>query len=72
MKPTEKSPELENVIHSTFGFSRTDNIKANRCVPKPIGCGKIIDPDTEFTDATSIREYKISGLCNDCQRKIFG
>lgn len=35
-------------------------------------CGKAIHPNQEFRDEISKREYKISGLCQDCQDKFFG
>src|SRR5882757_10107025 len=44
----------------------------NRCVIPPIGCGKVIEPRVEFYDDASFREYKISGLCQGCQDKVFG
>lgn len=34
------------------------------CVPSPMGCGK---PIGEFRDELSLREYKISGWCQNCQ-----
>jgi hypothetical protein len=33
-------------------------------------CSKPIDK-TSFVDAISIREYNISGICQDCQDKVF-
>jgi len=34
-------------------------------------CGEYINPATEFADDISLVEYKISGLCQSCQRKVF-
>lgn len=34
------------------------------------GCGKVVD-DSEFTDEISLREYKIAGLCQKCQDRIY-
>lgn len=34
-------------------------------------CGSAIDPDVDFTNAESLDEFKISGLCQDCQDKVF-
>lgn len=31
-----------------------------------------IGPDWNFRDECSRREYKISGLCQECQDKVFG
>ncbi len=64
--PTVKSPEITRLLE---GFSgRTTAIKADRCVDKPIGCGK---PATVFRDDLSKREYCISGLCQQCQDSVF-
>ena len=71
MIPSKKSPELENVIKTTFQINRTRSIRENTCIPSPIGCGKTIDPKTEFKDEISKREYTISGLCSECQEKLF-
>lgn len=35
-------------------------------------CGKRVYPDEEFRDSLSEREYRISGLCQDCQDMVFG
>lgn len=34
-------------------------------------CNKIIDPEKEFRDDLSRKEFKISGLCQDCQDNVF-
>ena len=34
-------------------------------------CGKVIDPEKEFRDELSKREFKISGLCQKCQDEVF-
>lgn len=69
MEASHKSEAIENELKGTFGFDRRDSISNNCCVPTPIGCGF---PITGFKDAASYREYKISGLCQNCQDKIFG
>ncbi len=35
-------------------------------------CSKKVDPDKDFRDALSRREFGISGLCQECQDKMFG
>ena len=35
-------------------------------------CGKEIKGRKDFKDELSWREYKISGLCQECQDKTFG
>jgi len=34
-------------------------------------CKKKINPDIEFRDELSRKEFKISGLCQNCQDKTF-
>ena len=46
-------------------LSRTDAIKNNICV----FCG---EPASVFKDELSKREFSISGLCQNCQNKVFG
>jgi hypothetical protein len=66
-EPTKKSPNVELDLDRMAG--RTDAIRNDRCVRKPIGCG---EPATEFRDALSEREFRISGLCQKCQDRLFG
>lgn len=66
-EPSKKSPEIEALLEKMAG--RTTAIKANVCIPKPIGCG---GPAVEFRDDLSRREYGISGLCQSCQDNTFG
>lgn len=61
-KPTDKSPALEEFLEAIFG--RSSAIKNDYCV----SCGKVAN---EFTDALSEKEFTISGLCQECQDKIF-
>ena len=64
-----KSEEMKKVLDSvsdTFqGPNRSTALKTNKCVM----CGK---DATKFRDAISMREYFISGICQDCQDKFFG
>ena len=67
MEPTKKSPAIDNVIQTTFKFDRVASIRGNTCV----FCQKTIDPETEFKDALSRKEFTISGICYGCQQKVF-
>lgn len=69
MKPTTKSPEIESVIKDVLGIDRVKVISENRCIPAPIGCGREVKPET--WDSLTQKEFTISGLCADCQDKIF-
>lgn len=69
MKPSKKTDGMEAALTGIFGFDRRALIKANKCVPRPIGCG---GDATQFRDEESMREYAISGLCQRCQDSVFG
>jgi len=66
MEPTKKHPAVERFLEDFAG--RTTAILNNKCVDPPIGCGQ---PITPFRNMLSEREYRISGLCQECQDKIF-
>jgi len=65
MKPSQKNKEMENILEKMMG--RTTCITNNTCTI----CGREIDPDTEFKDVLSRKEYTISGMCQTCQDKVF-
>lgn len=69
MIPTPKDEQLDIALTEIFGVDRRGAIEANVCVAKPIGCG---EPITGFRDTISEREYRISGMCQNCQDDIFG
>lgn len=62
--PSPKSKEINQFINSAFGINRVNTIRGNKCVV----CGK---DATEFKDALSAKEYRISGMCQKCQDKTF-
>ena len=64
LKLSPKSPEIENFLETMFG--RTTAIEKKVCV----FCGKEVTKQS-FRDAISVKEYTISGLCQECQDKIF-
>jgi hypothetical protein len=67
MKPSEKSPELDEFIDQITPnlLGRRGSIESNICATclKPIG---------KFKDKLSEKEYTISGMCQVCQDSIFG
>jgi len=67
--PSEKNPAIESFLSEIAGASREETIKADRCLPPPIGCG---GEAKEFNDDLSRKEYTISGLCQKCQNEVFG
>jgi len=56
-------PEMLDAIEHMFPGTRAA-IKAKKC---PL-CNK---PILKFTDALSVKEYEISGLCQQCQDEVF-
>ncbi len=77
VKPSNKSPEVEQTLTKLFGFDRAATIAGNTCVPASLGCGKKVIPEVGndkgmFKDALSLKEYSISGFCQQCQDGIFG
>ena len=64
--PSKKHPVIERMLERYSG--RTTAITNDRCLDSPVGCGK---PATEFKDSLSWKEYRISGLCQSCQDKVF-
>lgn len=52
---------------------RQESIENAQCVQPPYGCAKEIwSMDDEFRDALSVKEFFISGLCQECQDDVFG
>lgn len=70
MKSLKKSKQMNEVLdtisENLFGRKREDSIKKNICVM----CGNIVD-ENNFKDELSLKEFKISGVCQSCQDKIF-
>lgn len=58
----------ENIMRSAGFNEEMDQVKRGKC---PF-CGKDIDPNKEFRDELSKKEYAISGLCQACQDEVFG
>ena len=56
-------------IMKKMGFEEeVKKVEEKRC---PF-CDKLIDIETEFRNDLSIKEYVISGLCQNCQDEMFG
>lgn len=66
---TKKSEGIERLLTDLTGADRRETIHNNVCLPPPIGCGGSAD---HFRDQSSFKEYRISGLCQACQDKVFG
>lgn len=48
--------------------ARNRAVEASVCLDPPIGCGLIA---TAFRDGLSAAEYRITGLCQTCQDKMY-
>ena len=64
MKATDKNPAIDACITRTFGVDRKGSVNTMTCG----WCGK---PADGFRDELSMKEYTISGLCQECQDKTF-
>lgn len=67
MKPAPKHISLEKWLEEIAG--RSTAIESDHCVAPPLGCGKAV---AAFRDGKSLREYVVSGLCQECQDNLFG
>ena len=57
----------EKIGQLTFGRSPRGQVAQGKCVK----CERFI-LETPFTDALSVKEFSISGLCQVCQDEFFG
>ena len=64
VKPMERHPELEAFLEALNGISPKQAVQTGICAV----CK---EEANEFTDALSVAEYAISGLCQRCQDEIF-
>jgi hypothetical protein len=59
---------MNEKIMEILGFGKVVTVvKQNRC---PF-CGKFVEEE-EFRDKLSLKDFKISGLCQKCQDKVYG
>tara|TARA_R110000823_G_scaffold282984_1_gene401188 strand:- start:93 stop:356 length:264 start_codon:yes stop_codon:yes gene_type:complete len=64
VEPVERHPELEAFLEALNGISPKQAVQTGICAV----CK---EEANEFTDALSVTEYAISGLCQRCQDEIF-
>lgn len=64
MQPNKKSEKMESALESMFGVDRRKVIRANKCAL----CHKNAN---FFKDTISQAEYRISGMCQECQDGVF-
>ena len=65
--PNWKASGIDSFIESALGKNRISTVKDSKCMT----CD---NEDVKFDDMPEAdkKEYRISGMCSDCQRSIFG
>lgn len=66
LEPTKKAPAIDGAITALTGKHRPSTIMARKCMT----CTADVDV-TKFKDEISRKEYSISGMCQECQDKVF-
>lgn len=56
---------VDGLANEFFGRTQEESLEKNICVM----CGNVVE---NFRDSLSLKEYSISGMCQQCQDKIFG
>ena len=69
---TKWAPEKLAKIEETLAPHRREGVTFTRQYGKCATCPREIDPETEFRNALSVKEYKITGMCQKCQDDIYG
>ena len=64
-RPTTKSTAMNKLLSTIAGKDREYTIRASKCMT----CS---EPDMDFKDSLSVKEYTISGMCQRCQDEVFG
>jgi len=64
-EPTRKSYSLRQAINAFAGVDTEQSIRNDTCTM----CRK---PALAFKDELSKKEFTISGMCQECQDKVFG
>jgi len=72
----ERDKELQAAIDGfakkAFGISQSEAKKKGSLMAVCVFCKKPIDPDKDFRNEISRKEFTISGICQSCQDQIFG
>lgn len=65
-RATEKAPAIDNLLTAIAGTSRVASVAAGTCTTCPR-----TGVHNSFRDSLSVREYRISGMCQTCQDSVF-
>jgi hypothetical protein len=66
--PTLKTEQIDTMFKNLYGIDRKASITNCKCV----SCGAKNITEESFHDSISLREFHISGLCQNCQDSVFG
>lgn len=66
--PSLKSEQIDDLFKNLYGIDRKTSISDCTCV----SCGAENITEESFRDSVSLREFHISGLCQNCQDSVFG
>lgn len=72
----KRNKEVQAVIDSfskkAFGISQSKAKGKGALMAICVFCKKPIDPDNDFRNEISRKEFEISGICQSCQDDLFG
>ena len=68
MKPTYKSMDMNAFLSMVAKRDRVSSITTGVCVT----CDTTGITSKSFRNAMSVKEYRISGMCQPCQDSVFG
>ena len=74
MKATYKAPAMDAFLSCLMGSKRVECIERGWCMTCDavgIPCPDEFYPDGYWRDALSLKEYRISGMCQSCQDEAF-
>lgn len=72
----KRDKEVQEVIDDfskkAFGISQSDAEKKGGLMAICVFCKKPVDPEKDFRNEISKKEFEISGICQICQDGVFG
>ena len=63
---------IDNFSRRAFGIAQSKAKRKDALMPICAFCKKPIDPDRDFRNEISRKEFTISGICQACQDSVFG
>lgn len=65
--PAWKNPHIDDFLYGMSGIDRLEAIQGQRCAFEGQGCE---NPNFDWVDEPSKREYSITGVCMNCQDRL--